>query len=88
MPHVTLRFRHEHAGTVSLAGDFNNWSTTAHPMRRAADGSWIIEVSLPPGRQEYKFLVDGKEWWNDPGAPKTPNLWGTENSYLDVRAEG
>lgn len=43
-----------------------------------------LEVELPPGRHEYKFLVDGKDWWNDPDAPKTPNLWGSENSYVDV----
>lgn len=36
-----------------------------------------------PRRYEYKFLVDGREWWNDPEAPKTPNVWGSENSDID-----
>jgi hypothetical protein len=41
-------------------------------------------VDVSPGRHEYKFLVHGQQWWNDPQAPKVPNLWGSENSYVDV----
>lgn len=54
-------------------------------MKRGRDEIWTIEVDLPPGRHEYKFLVNGGEWWNDPRAPKVPNVWGTENSYVDVQ---
>jgi hypothetical protein len=53
-------------------------------MRRQADGSWTLELELPVGRHEYKFLVDGRQWWNDPEAHKVPNFWGSENSYVDV----
>jgi 1,4-alpha-glucan branching enzyme len=84
MPRITFRFRHAYARTVALAGDFNDWSTSAHPMRQVQSGSWAVEAELPPGRHEYKFIVDGNEWWNDADAPKVPNIWGTENSYLDV----
>ena len=84
MARIKFRFENREAKTVALAGDFNGWSTTAHPMKRGRDKIWTIEVDLPPGRHEYKFLVNGNEWWNDPHAPKVPNVWGTENSYLDV----
>jgi 1,4-alpha-glucan branching enzyme len=88
MPQITFRFRHAYARTVALAGDFNDWSTTAHPMRQLEKGRWTVEAELPPGRHEYRFVVDGNEWWNDPDAPKLSNIWGTENSFLDVNSEG
>jgi 1,4-alpha-glucan branching enzyme len=84
MARVRFQFRHEWASTVTVAGDFNGWSTASHPLERAIDDLWILEVDVSPGRYEYKFLVDGEQWWNDPEAPKAPNVWGSENSYLDV----
>lgn len=83
---VVFVFRSAPARTVALAGDFNDWSVTANPMAYdAAEGCWTVTLELAPGRYEYKFLVDGRSWWNDPNAPKVPNVWGSENSYLDVR---
>ncbi len=85
---VRFQFRHGTARAVAVAGDFNSWDVAAHTMQRSADGPWILEVDLPPGRYEYKFFVYGEgwtEWWNDPNAPKVPNMWGSENSYVDVR---
>jgi len=84
MSRVHFRFRYARASTVAVAGDFNGWTTAAQPMQRQADGSWTLELELPAGRHEYKFFVDGRQWWNDPEAPKVPNLWGSENSYVDV----
>jgi 1,4-alpha-glucan branching enzyme len=82
---VTFRFRCEGAMSVALAGEFNGWSESAHLMRDNTDrGHWSITVPLAPGRYEYKFLVDGRTWWNDPAAPTVPNVWGSENSYVDV----
>jgi 1,4-alpha-glucan branching enzyme len=86
MARIRFRFVHERAKTVAVAGDFNGWSITSHPMKRGRDKAWAVEAQLPPGRHEYKFVVDGNEWWNDPEAPKVPNVWGTENSYVDVPA--
>lgn len=84
MARVRFRFRQAGASTVTVGGDFNHWDTGTHPMRRQADGSWTLELELPVGRHEYKFLVDGRQWWNDPEAHKVPNFWGSENSYVDV----
>ena len=82
---ITFRFRCPGASSVALAGDFNDWDVTADmmapdPLRE----SWAITLELAPGRYEYKFFVDGGNWWNDPNASKVPNAWGSENSYLDV----
>jgi 1,4-alpha-glucan branching enzyme len=85
MARKTFRFEHRTARTVALAGDFSGWSATAHPMKRGRDKIWSIALDLTPGRHEYKFLVNGDEWWNDPDAPKVQNVWGSENSYVDVQ---
>ncbi len=82
---VRFQFRQAHASKVAVAGDFNGWSGTSHPMERQGHDLWALELDLPPGRHEYKFLVDARQWWNDPDAPKVPNLWGSENSYVDVQ---
>ena len=84
MARVQFQFRHASASTVTVAGDFNGWSTTPHPLERLGQDLWTLAMDLSPGRHEYKFFVDDQQWWNDPQAPKVPNLWGSENSYIDV----
>lgn len=82
---VTFTFRSPGARSVTLVGDFNDWNVSAHPMVRDAHlDVWSLTLSLKPGRYEYKFFVDARDWWNDPSAPKIPNVWGSENSYLEV----
>ena len=69
---------------VFLMGDFNNWNTKIHPMKRNEKGVWTKAVMLPPGRYEYKFLVDG-EWWIDPeNMDFCWNCFGTLNSVMVV----
>lgn len=34
------------AKTAHLCGDFNNWSTRAHPMERQTDGSFLLTLEL------------------------------------------
>ena len=70
------------AGCVSLAGDFNSWNLDVHPLEKASDGLWERVVCLPPGRYEYKFVVDG-QWHNDPRCTVyTPNPFGGENCVV------
>jgi 1,4-alpha-glucan branching enzyme len=47
------------AQSVSLVGDFNRWNPTAHPLRQAPDGAWLLAVELAHGHHRYAFLVDG-----------------------------
>jgi hypothetical protein len=60
---------HEQAKEVFVAGEFNAWSPEATPLVRR-DGRWVAEVELAPGRQTYKFIVDG-EWMLDPANAET-----------------
>jgi len=67
------------AQSVFLSGDFNQWSTSSHPLRKGKDGEWKISLTLDPGQYQYRFLVDG-EWQNDPRSPEcVNNPFGTLN---------
>ncbi|MFA5124059.1 isoamylase early set domain-containing protein [Zavarzinia sp.] len=58
------------AASVTLAADFNGWSSEAMPLRRTADGDWEIVVPLRKGRAyQYNFVIDGDVWVVDPSAP-------------------
>ena len=88
-PCPTVRVRFEllepQAKKVSLCGGFNAWSPGATPMNRQKDGLWETSLALPPGRHEYKFVVDG-QWLPDPNAQENVfNAHGTLNSVLVVR---
>lgn len=79
-----LEFNHRCAREVFIAGSFNNWNRSATPMIALADGKWSKELRLPPGRYEYRFIVDG-QWIDDPAAKETvPNAFGGVNAVLAV----
>ena len=69
--------RYPRARSVAVVGEFNDWRESAQPLvYDAALDEWRIELWLKPGRYEYKFLVDGRDWWNDQNAPKVPKRVG------------
>jgi len=76
-----------HAGAVAAAGTFNNWDASLTPMKRGKDGLWRAKEILPPGRHEYRFVVDG-QWLSDPKAKESvPNPHGGDNSVMVVTVE-
>lgn len=56
------------AKSVSVAGQFNNWSPTANPLKKDEAGLWSASLALKPGKYQYKFVVDG-DWRLDPTSP-------------------
>ena len=68
---VTFVWKGE-GGSVSLAGEFNGWNTSADPLKKQADGSWTLTRKLEPGRYMYKFVVDGTNWKEDPRRRSRP----------------
>jgi len=71
------------AKSVTIAGDFNNWTDT--PLRRGKDGIWVIRLDLPPGRYEYSFKIDGQKWVPDPRADEYVKSYGDQyNSVIYV----
>lgn len=74
------------AKRVSIAADFNRWSSEQHVMRRGGpDGDFELLVPLPPGRYSYRLVVDGR-WQHDPANQVVEtNPFGELNSVLEVR---
>lgn len=73
------------AHTVALVGDFNGWSRTATPLDEGdAPGRWTISLTLPSGRHEYAFVVDGERWVADPSAAAMRDEFGNESSVVRV----
>ncbi len=83
---VEFCLKAEVSSRVYVAGSFNNWNATAHPLSYDRDsGVFRATVDLPPGTYEYKFLVDGV-WCIDPDGPDwTSNEFGSLNSLIHVK---
>jgi 1,4-alpha-glucan branching enzyme len=62
---VAFSFLAPQAESVALAGDFNDWDLTSHPMKKDKKGFWKISLNLAPGTYQYKFFLDGA-WVIDP----------------------
>jgi 1,4-alpha-glucan branching enzyme len=69
-----------------VCGEFNDWSPTAHRMRRFKDGRFVINIPLDRGREyRYRFLLDDERWTNDPAAEAlVPNRYGGEDCLIRV----
>jgi 1,4-alpha-glucan branching enzyme len=81
---VALRCHAPDAESVYVAGTFNDWRPDATPLRALTKGLWTVELELPPGDYEYRFIVDGC-WRPDPEAKETvPNPFGGHNAVLRV----
>ncbi len=74
------------AYSLALAGSFNNWDGQSHVMTKDEEGTWRVVVDLPPGRYEYKFVVNGSDWLADPDNPKVVGDYG--NSEIEIDEEG
>ena len=72
------------AEKVCLAGSFNHWDPLKSPLKKNQKGLWKKSLSLPPGRHEYRFLVDDR-WENDPSCPASvDNGFGGQNNVKIV----
>ncbi len=82
---VTFRVRAEVGSKVSLAGSFNGWDPAAKPMvDKDGTGEFACTLTLPKGRYEYKFVINGT-WCADPECTDwVQNDMGTLNSVKVV----
>jgi len=82
---VPLEYFAPEANTVAVAGDFNQWNIQSHMLKKSKAGWWKTSVKLAPGRYQYRFVVDGEQWSEDPENPvKQPNEFASFNSVLEV----
>jgi len=83
--HVVFVYHDDRAERVSLAGEFNHWHE--QPLTKDANGLWLCRLTTPgAGSYEYKFVVDGKRWIEDPGnGMRVPDSFGGLNSVLVIQ---
>jgi len=54
-------------------------------MTRSDGGVWTTTIRLKPGRYQYMFVIDGKQWLADPLATEDAgDGFGSNNAVLDV----
>ncbi len=89
---TTISLRAPAAHSVCVAGSFNDWQPDVLAAKKKKGGVWSLDLALPPGRYEYKFVVDGV-WCCDVEGEEpveraescVPNQYGTMNRVLDVQ---
>ncbi|MEO1032516.1 MAG: hypothetical protein AAFX55_13985 [Bacteroidota bacterium] len=83
---VTFRLRgYKEAERVILSGTFNRWDESGFVMKPTDEG-WEVTLQLRPDIYQYKFIIDGHHWIEDPHNPsKTVNEFGGFNSVIDVQ---
>lgn len=69
------------AEQVQLVGDFNDWNPQGSDMKRVGR-IWRKLLPLPPGRYQYRYLVDGR-WQSDPlNCEAEHSPFGSDNSVF------
>jgi 1,4-alpha-glucan branching enzyme len=82
--HHTVTLHAPGAKTVAVTGSFCNWSSEGQPLKHDGHGTWKATLALPPGRYEYRLLVDGR-WQDDAECrQRVPNPFGTENCVFEL----
>jgi len=74
------------AVSVAVVGDFNNWGLDDSELVASnRDGVWSVTAPVPAGVHRYAFVVNGKQWVTDPGAPRSAgDDFGMPSSALVV----
>ena len=54
---VAFRVWAPFASSVSASGEFNQWSTTAHPFVNEGNGYWYVEVPGAKIGDHYEFVI-------------------------------
>ena len=74
-----VKFVYEGKATkVEIAGSFNYW--TKQPLKKEKENLWSITLKLAPGKHQYKFVIDEKNWITD---PKNPNTITTPDGFVN-----
>ena len=61
---VEFEFFRPNVRSVTVVGDFNDWSKDALHMVTRGDGWWRAEMKLSGGDYRFRYLAD-QEWFAD-----------------------
>jgi 1,4-alpha-glucan branching enzyme len=76
---TTFRVWAPNATAVRVAGTFNNWNATSHPLVSEGNGYWSGDVNFVYAGTQYKFVITGPAgtiWKNDARARQVTNSVG------------
>ena len=58
-------------GTVSVVGDFNNWTPGEHVLAKRANGTRSVAITVPAGTSfRFRYLGENGHWFDDDEAPR------------------
>ena len=82
---VTFTVPAREANEVVVAGNWNEWNTTAEPLKKLKNGTFKTTIDLETGSSyEFKYVVDGN-WQNDEQADAYAwNDFASENGVLNL----
>ncbi len=62
---VTFHLPSNDANCACLVGDFNQWDTSANPMKKGKQG-FSTTLDLEPGKEyQFRYFLNGEKWAND-----------------------
>ncbi|MCE2882362.1 MAG: alpha amylase C-terminal domain-containing protein [Planctomycetaceae bacterium] len=76
---TTFRVWAPNATAVRVAGTFNNWNATSHPLVSEGNGYWSADINYVYQGTQYKFVITGPSatvWKNDARAAQLTNSTG------------
>jgi len=61
----------EPTGTVSVVGDFNDWTPGKHVFAKRTNGTRSVSVNVPKGAcVRFRYLGEHGHWFDDPDADR------------------
>jgi len=82
----TFKFKPEtKPNHISVFGNFNSWNRSDLFLKEGSDGYFYRTFNFDPGRYEYKYFVDGKEYLDQINKDSIANGIGGFNSSLIIR---
>ena len=85
LKNIEFKLATAHGSKVSVAGTFNDWDPEKNHMNeKHGSGLYKTVIVLPPGKHEYKFVVNG-EWRTDPNClDQVTNCHDSLNSVIHI----
>ena len=85
---VRFMYARPDARTVAVAGSFNEWSTSSHPLvQQQQGGPWMLVVALEPGEYTFMYVVNGSEWVSPLAGDYVDDGFGSKNGVIVVSAK-
>jgi hypothetical protein len=78
---VRVEWDSSSATRVELRGDFNLWK---EGLSMVKDGNrFVLDLPLPPGLHQFKYLVDGV-WMTNERLPRITDAGGNQNNFVNT----